>query len=179
MNVLVTAASHEGSTLEVAEAIAGVLRRRGLQVTVATPDAIDDVAPFDAVVAGSAVYERRWLGPAVEFIRSHAATLATRPVWLFSSGPVGDPKRAFVRQMTVDPIEVPVLVELTRARGHRLFGGKFVRESGPWSRRLELLVFRGIEGDWRDWDAIEAWAGEIADALAHADWFRRLDERAG
>ncbi|HVC88121.1 MAG TPA: flavodoxin domain-containing protein [Gaiellaceae bacterium] len=166
MNVLVTAASQQGATRGIAEAIARELRLRGLDVTIATPEEIDDVEDYDAFVIGSAIYVGHWLESATEFVRRFAPTLSQRPVWLFSSGPVGDPKRKLVQKMTADPVELPELVALSGAREHRLLAGKLAGRGLPRPQRAALLVFRGIEGDWRDWAAVEHWAGEIAAGLA-------------
>ena len=137
-----------------------------MDATVAAPDEIVDVAGYDAVVLGSAIYAGHWLEPATAFARRFAPTLSQRPVWLFSSGPVGDPRRKLVQKMTADPVELPELLALTRAREHRIFAGKLVATGHGGAQRLSLLICRGIEGDWRDWAAIERWAGEIADSLA-------------
>jgi len=89
--VLVCAASKYGATSEIAQAVADVLAGRGCQVTVLPPEKAGAVEEYDAVVLGSAVYMGRWLKPARELTARSAAALATRPVWLFSSGPVGEP----------------------------------------------------------------------------------------
>ena len=169
MNVLVTAASQHGSTYALAEAIGRTLRRRGCTVTVAEPESVTSVDEYDAFVLGSAVYMGRWLAPGVELVRRFGPALAERPVWLFSSGPVGDPRRKLVQKMTADPLELPELLQLTQAREHRIFAGKLSDDGLSGPRRLSLLVFRGIEGDWRDWPAVERWSTEIADALVIAE----------
>lgn len=166
MNVLVTAASRQGATYGIAEAIGRMLRDRGLDVAVAAPDEIGDVASYDAFVIGSAIYMGHWLEPATAFVRRVAPTLSQRPVWLFSSGPVGDPRRKLVQKMTADPIELPELLALTEACEHRIFAGKLTGKGLRGPQRLSLLIFRGIEGDWRDWTAIERWADEVAGSIA-------------
>jgi menaquinone-dependent protoporphyrinogen oxidase len=165
MNVLVTAASQQGSTFGIAEAIGRTLRSRGLDVTVARPDSVASVDDYDAVLVGSAMYMGRWLETGTEFVRRFAPVLAERAVWLFSSGPVGDPQRKLVQKMTADPIELPELLRLTNAREHRIFAGKLSGKGMSGPRRLSLLVFRGFDGDWRDWSAVERWTAEIGDAL--------------
>lgn len=166
MRVLVTAASQQGATHGIAEAIGRRLRLRGLDATVAGPDEIVDVAAYDAFVIGSAIYMGHWLEPATAFVDRHAPMLSQRPVWLFSSGPVGDPTRRLVQKMTADPVELPELLTLTKAREHRIFAGRLAGQGLHGPQRLSLLIFRGIEGDWRDWTAIERWADEIATGLA-------------
>lgn len=177
MDVLVAAASREGSTLEIAESIARVLREQGLEVSVGSPDAAAALDGFDAVVLGSAVYRGHWLPAALAFARARAADLAARPVWLFSSGPVGDPDGRLTRSMYADPLDVPELLELTRAHEHRLFAGRLTAADQPPLRRLSLRLVRGVDGDFRDWQAIEEWAKDIAGTLAHAEWYRRLDTK--
>jgi menaquinone-dependent protoporphyrinogen oxidase len=163
--VLVTAASQQGATREIAEAIGRRLGAQGLAATIATPDEIADVSHYDAFVIGSAIYMGHWLEPATAFVHRFAPTLSQRPVWLFSSGPVGDPSRKLVQKMTADPVELPELLALTKAREHRIHAGKLAGGALPGHQRLSLLIFRGIEGDWRDWTAIERWADEIAQSL--------------
>lgn len=165
MNVLVTAASQQGATRGIAEAIARRLRTRGLGATVAAPEEIVEVAEYDAFVVGSAIYAGHWLEQATSFVDRLSPTLSQRPVWLFSSGPVGDPRRRLVQKMTADPIELPELLALTKAHEHRILAGMLTGKGLPRAQRLSLLVFRGMEGDWRDWPAIGHWADEIADAL--------------
>ena len=173
MNVLVTAASKQGATSEIAEAIAQSLRQRGLDTTVSAPERVEDVRGYDAFVIGSAVYMGHWLEPATELVHRSAAAMADRPVWLFSSGPVGDPQRKLVQQMGADPAELPSLLAQTKAREHRMFAGKLVKEHVSRAQRISLSIFRGFEGDFRIWPEIEQWASQIADALVgrgvHAD----------
>jgi menaquinone-dependent protoporphyrinogen oxidase len=165
MNVLVTAASKEGSTTEIAEAIARTLRRRGLDATVSPPQRVGDACGYDAFVIGSAVYMGRWLEPSSDLVRRLGRAVSDRPVWLFSSGPVGDPSRKLVQQMGADPAELPALLAQTKAREHRMFAGKLVKEHVSRAQRLSLSIFRGFEGDFRDWADIDRWASQIADAL--------------
>lgn len=165
MNVLVTAASEQGSTFEIAETIGRVLRERGFDSTVSRPEQVDDVTTYDAVVIGSAIYTGHWLEPANDFARRFAHELTQKPVWLFSSGPVGDPHRKLVQKMTADPLELPSLLAETHAREHRILAGKLVGDHLGRAQRLSLLLFRGMQGDWRDWAEIERYASAIADEL--------------
>jgi menaquinone-dependent protoporphyrinogen oxidase len=165
MNVLVTAASKQGATTEIAKAIAQTLRKRGLETTVLAPERVEDVRGYDAFVIGSAVYMGHWLEPATDLVRRSGAEMADRPVWLFSSGPVGDQTRKLVQRMGADPVELPALLAQTKAREHRMFAGKLIKEHVSRAQRISLSIFRGFEGDFRDWTEIDRWASMIADAL--------------
>jgi menaquinone-dependent protoporphyrinogen oxidase len=178
MNVLVAAASKEGATAEIAEAIAQVLSKRGLDTTVSAPERVEDVRCYDAFVVGSAVYTGHWLEPATDLLSRCGAAMADRPVWLFSSGPVGDPTRKLVQQMGADPVELPALLAQTKAREHRMFAGKLAKERVSRAQRLSLFIFRGFEGDWRDSGEIQQWASLIAEALTAGQRSPRVAEEA-
>jgi menaquinone-dependent protoporphyrinogen oxidase len=84
------------------------------------------------------------------------------PVWLFSSGPVG-PVDHPIPPGTPD--EVPVLMRLTRAIEHRTFGGRLDMGSLYFAERAAARMIHAPEGDSRDWDTVDVFAGEIADEL--------------
>ncbi|MEJ2578804.1 MAG: flavodoxin domain-containing protein [Kineosporiaceae bacterium] len=119
-----------------------------------------DLDGADAVVLGSALYLRRWLEPAVGFARDHAEALRERAVWLFSSGPVGEPA------MHEGPLDLDELLALTGAREHRVFGGRLdpdELDDGELGVVAELDV---TGGDYRDWAAVRGWAARLADDLS-------------
>ena len=121
MRVLVTAATKHGATREIAQVIGDALRDQGLDPTVIEPEQVDTVDDYDAVVLGSAVYAGRWLKPAKQLVDRCGGALSARPVWLFSSGPIGDPPKP-----EEDPADVAEILAVTRAREHRLFAGKLM-----------------------------------------------------
>jgi menaquinone-dependent protoporphyrinogen oxidase len=160
MRVLVTAATKYGATAEIAAAIAEVLDEHGLEATMLPPEQVERVDGYDAAVVGSAVYAGHWLKPARELVERHSAALADRPVWLFSSGPVGDPPKP-----EEDPVDVADLLATIGAREHRIFAGKLVRKQLSFPERAIVSALRVPEGDFRDWTEIRQWAASIADAV--------------
>jgi menaquinone-dependent protoporphyrinogen oxidase len=161
MRVLVTAATKYGATVEIATAIAEVLGEHGLDPAVVPPEQVQKADGYDAVVVGSAVYAGHWLKPARELVDRLGDALVERPVWLFSSGPVGDPPKP-----EEDPVDVADLVALTKAREHRVFAGKLARKQLSFPDRAIASALRVPEGDFRDWTEIRQWAAAIATALA-------------
>jgi menaquinone-dependent protoporphyrinogen oxidase len=93
MTVLVSAASKHGATTEIASALAEGITRRGVVAEVRDPAEVAGVTGYDAVVLGSAVSMGHWLGEAKELVSRVGADLRDRPVWLFSSGPIGEPPK--------------------------------------------------------------------------------------
>jgi menaquinone-dependent protoporphyrinogen oxidase len=163
MNVLVTAASRHGATTAIAEAIGAPLREAGLTVDVLPPQDVADLERYDAVVLGSGVYAGRWVDTARAFVDRHADALATRPVWLFSSGPLGDPPKP-----AEAPPEGEAIRERIAAREHRVLPGRLDRHDLGFVERTVVAAVRAPDGDFRDWAAIRAWATAIAAQLAEA-----------
>jgi menaquinone-dependent protoporphyrinogen oxidase len=168
MRALVTAASKHGATAEIAAAIGEGLRRRGLEVAVVPAELAGSVSGYDAVVLGSAVYGGHWLKPATELATHARDAFRSKQVWLYSSGPVGDPSRKLAQKMGADPVELPKLTAAVHPREHRMFSGRLERRNLPFFQRAALFFFRGLEGDFRDWDEIDAWAEAIAESLMAA-----------
>jgi menaquinone-dependent protoporphyrinogen oxidase len=162
VRVLVTAASRHESTREIAAAIAAGLIDRGIDSVAVSAEDVTTLDGFDAVVLGSAVYMGRWLGEARRLAQIQASALCMMPVWLFSSGPVG-PADHPIPPGT--PADVPVLMRLTRAIGHRTFAGRLDTRRLHFTERAAARTIHARDGDSRNWDAIDRFAGEIADRL--------------
>ena len=161
MRVLVASASKHGSTTEIARAIGTALLLRMVDADVRTVESVVTIEGYDAVVLGSGVYMGHWLEPAKRFIEQHAEELRQRPVWLFSSGPLGDPPKP-----VTEPADVADLIESTRAREHRVFAGSLDKHELGIAERAMVAAVRAPEGDFRPWDEIDTWVGGIVAELA-------------
>ncbi len=160
MHVLVTAATKHGATAEIASAIGETLAGRGIQVTVADPADVTDLDGYDAVVLGSAVYAGHWLEAAKALADRLGEALASRPVWLFSSGPVGDPPRP-----DEGPADVSGIIQTAQAQDHRVLPGRLDKSKLGFGEKAIVMALRAPEGDFRDWQQIRTWASGIADTL--------------
>ena len=87
--------------------------------------------------------------------------MRARPLWLFSSGPVGDPLKP-----EEDPVDVEQIMSILGAREHRVFAGRIDKSLLSFAEKAIVKALKVPEGDWRDFGAVKAWAGEIAAALA-------------
>jgi menaquinone-dependent protoporphyrinogen oxidase len=168
MSTLVAYASKYGSTEGIAERIAATLKSEGLQVDSKPIEAAGDVAGYESFVIGSAVYAFHWTKPAAEFVRRHRSLLAGRPVWLFSVGPLG-PKA----DGAVKPRDFAELSDTINARDHHLFYGAIELSKLKGTDRLFGRMFKSFQGDFRDWEEIDAWARRIAHELADAPAAKR------
>jgi menaquinone-dependent protoporphyrinogen oxidase len=160
MKVLVTAATKHGATGEIAQAIAQTLRDYGLDSTVLPPEQVEAVDGYHAVLTGSAGCAGRWLRSAKELADRWGSALTARPVWPFSSGPVGDPPKP-----EEDPVDVAEVLAVTAAREHRLVAGRLDRKRLTFPEKMIVSALHAPEGDFRAWTEITTWAATIAAAL--------------
>lgn len=160
ISVLVTYGTTNGSTAQIAESVADVLRKEGLVPDLLPARSVVDVTPYDAVVVGGALYAARWHRDARRFLSRHGRQLAGRPLWFFSSGPLD----ASASERDIPPVRgVRRAMVRLDARGHVTFGGCL--EEGAKGRIAQSIVRNGKGGDFRDFGAIEEWAARIADEL--------------
>lgn len=172
MRVLVGYASAHGSTRGVAERVATMLVVSGVEVEVHPMDEPVDLAGFDAAVLGSAVHDGRWLPEGAAFVARHADALASRRVWLFSVGTIGDHSSALGPRATKKfqarypgPKDLSRFRDLIRYREHRGFAGVMSKHDWPRRGRMFFRLMGGTYGDHRPWPEIDAWAESIAHEL--------------
>jgi menaquinone-dependent protoporphyrinogen oxidase len=167
--VLVTYATRCGSTAGVAEAIAKTLAEGGAAVELRPMQEVKDVAPYSAVVAGSAIRDGKWLPEAMEFVQKHRAALARKPFAPFLvCMTLAMPNRNYQAHVAIwlDPVRAlvpPVSVGL-------FAGALDISKLRSFKERLmfRMSVAMGVwkEGDHRDWDAIRSWAREVRGRIA-------------
>ena len=164
--VLVAYGSRLGSTRGIAERIAARLRTHGIDTTACDVQTGFEPGRYDAFVIGSAVYAGHWLKDVTRRVGEHTAVLSARPVWLFSSGPVG---KLATGSAPVAPAEVRGLESAVNAREHRIFAGALDRGTVDGARfgTAERFIAKRFvpEGDYRDWTEIDTWADSIAHSL--------------
>ncbi|MGP3948970.1 flavodoxin domain-containing protein [Streptomyces sp. 7N604] len=159
--VLVAYGTKSGSTAEIAEWIGESLRESGLDTEVRSAAEVRDLEGYDVVVLGGGLYAGRWQRDATRFARRHHKALATRPVWLFSSGPLD----SSANERDIPPARgVARIVKRLDAREHITFGGRLQEGAKGWIARQ--IVRSGKGGDFRDPERIRAWARGIAVEIA-------------
>lgn len=168
MHVLVAYASKHGATQGIAERLADQLRAAGLEAEARPVDDARDLGAYDAFVIGSALYMFHWMKEATKFVRRQRTVLSSRPVWLFSSGPVGtettDAQGRDLRAVS-GPKELDELFAALYPRDHHVFWGA-VRHDALGKGLIDRMTARWMpEGDYRDWQEIDGWAAAIAAEL--------------
>lgn len=161
--VLVAVASRHGSTAEIATRIGARLSETLPSpewfIDVADTDSIDSLDNYDAVVLGSAIYVGHWLKSARKLLEK--VDVAPRlGMWLFGSGPANDGAQ------DSESVEVAVsAVSRLGIRDNIIFAGRINLDSLGRIEQMLTSAMKVAGGDFRDWDAIDAWADGIAHDL--------------
>jgi menaquinone-dependent protoporphyrinogen oxidase len=159
-SILIAYATKHGSTREVADSLAAALRERELDVGTLPAAQVDDLSPYDGVVVGGSLYTGRWHPDALDFLKRHRGALERLPVAVFAMGPrtmdthdVAQSRaqldHALAKVPGVDPFAVTI------------FGGVL----DP--RKLHFPFNRMPASDARDWDAVHAWASDLAQGFVY------------
>jgi menaquinone-dependent protoporphyrinogen oxidase len=163
-SVLLAYATGYGSTREVAEIIAQVLRDAGMNVDLHPASEVRTLQGYGQVVLGAPLFMFHWHNDALHFLSHFRQALLGLPVAVFALGPVHDPhddqewqdsRDQLAKELARFPWFQPVAVEM--------FGGKY----DPEKLKFPLKMFAGKElaSDIRDWEAIRAWAGTLSERL--------------
>lgn len=163
--VIVAYATKHGATAEIAEKIGGILREAGLSVEVLPVKKAGDPAAYAAVVLGSAVYIGQWRKEAAAFLTVNEGALASRPVWLFSTGPTGTGDPVEIMKGWRFPERLQPIADRIRPRDIAIFHGALDEKQLNLAEKMAIKMVKAPIGDFRDWSAVTAWAATIADSL--------------
>lgn len=167
--ILIAYDTEHGATATITDRIADVLCREGYQVDLSLARNVEDVSGYDGVIAGSPIYMSKWLPEIKAFLKQFKNDLAEKPVALFitctylkDSNDTTERRAKAVElyvaptiesYLTTDPVSIGIL------------SGEF-QYAELYPLELFLMKLSGFqEGDFRNWEKIEAWATELADLL--------------
>lgn len=167
--LLIAYTTKNGSTKEVAEAIAQTLGGEGLESKVLNLRQVDSLAGYRAIVIGAPFYYGAWSKDALAFIEKHRRELESLPVALFALGPSSE-KGEELRKACEHFRQVLVNSVTLKPFAAEVFGGRFdPTKLGLAEKLVACLPACPLHGlpasDARDWKAIEAWAKAVAEGL--------------
>ena len=151
--VLVAYATRRGSTAELADAIAEVLRDHNLRADVYAARDLAGLEPYSAVVVVAALYIGRLHGDARRFLTRHRRRLETLPVALFVPGPVANKEKDWTAARVQLDKELARLPWLAPVAAH-VVGGVFDPRRLGFPYALIPALRRMPATDARDWEAI-------------------------
>ncbi len=162
--ILVTYASQGGATAGVAEAIGQALSGNGNVVDVHPAKEIVDLSPYRAVVIGSAVHSGKWMPEALEFIASHQDALRRIPTAIFQVCMMLATNNEQYKRMVpnwLDPLRAQIKPIAEASFAGALWPDRYAKLSEKLGLRIFLASIKLEAGDYRDWDAIHAWAENL------------------
>ncbi len=191
--ILITYATKSGSTAEVAQAIGGELAGHGALADVLPIESVHDLSRYNAVIIGAPMI-MGWHSSAVEFIEQNWPALCQVPVAYFflalnltktANGHVDgipvfqDPSLAKLPKnaaklsykenyATVPNYLGPVLQKTPQVKpvSVAFFNGKLdTARLDLFSRLFVTMIIGARSGDYRNWDAIHAWAVDLFPTL--------------
>lgn len=161
--ILVAYASRHGSTVEIAQAIGKELAAAGLAVDVAEIRTVSTLTGYSGVVIGGPLYMGSVDGAVGKFVVRYHEQLQNLPVAAFAVG---------IAPKSPDPAAVGMAMEaLKKSLGPLtpvssiLFAGNLDPAKINFVMRKFLAMAKIPSGDFRDWDAIAAWANELPEKL--------------
>ncbi|QLH75270.1 MAG: flavodoxin domain-containing protein [Methanomassiliicoccales archaeon] len=173
MRTLVAYGTKYGSTKEIAEKVAKVLRSTGNEADLY--DVKDgnkpDLTRYDMVVIGSAIMMGRWTKPAERFVATNEKELGSKKVAVFvCCGDAGNPDliskaqkeyldEFLARYPSIRPVSTGLFAGVINFPKYGLLVRTIMKSE---------VVKRGLSGadvstvyDLRDWNAVETWAGSL------------------
>jgi menaquinone-dependent protoporphyrinogen oxidase len=158
--ILVVHASRKGSTEEIARAIAQELQAAGAAAEVAGMEGAFVGNNVQAVVIGAPVYGGHIVPAVVKFVAGNRPRLEQIPVAAFAVGiapvmPQAGPVEKLLEELkkSLAPL-TPVAITM--------FAGKLDPAKLSFVERTMTKMLKVPTGDFRNWEAIRAWAREVA-----------------
>jgi menaquinone-dependent protoporphyrinogen oxidase len=158
--ILVAYASRKGSTAGIAQAIGKELTLEGYTVDVSEMKSVTSLAGYNAVVIGAPVYTGKVTGDVAAFVSTNKDELSRVPVAGFVTGiaPVY-PKTGDVKGFTD---QLVTALSPVRPVAVTMFAGTLDAGKMNLVERSLTTLMKVPTGDFRDWDAIAAWAKTLA-----------------
>ncbi len=160
--VLIAYITKTNSTKEVAEEIAKVIEAKGHDVSVKPVDSVESLEGIDRVVLGAPINGMKWHPDTKTFVTKFKDALSLIPTAYFSlSIVIKEGATMWKKAVEKGFDEVSRMVEPVKTG---TFGG-YSADPLPGFLRLIFRLPKDIANDQRDWDAIKAWAEELAAGL--------------
>lgn len=165
--ILVVYGTKTGCTGGIAEKIAETLAASGATVDVRPAGDKPDPSGYDAVVVGSGIRAGSWHTSVKEWVAANAETLKSRPTAFFTAclTMASNPEKADEVRAYTDPLIAETGIEPVDLG---LFAGMNVPKAFSLPERLIMKMMKAPEGDFRDYEAVAAWAKVAAPKLGLA-----------
>lgn len=173
-NVLVLYATYHGSTAQIAEFIRVKLNNGEITASVKSIEDYIDFSGYSGIIMGAPIHRGKWMEDAVEFVNKHRDKFDNLPFACFytcMSKAKIPPSEETLDELSSYQTAMRDLFPKLNPSQIGSFAGKldydkcnFLTKIVMWS----ILSKNSLEaGDYRDWQAIESWTGEIKEKLLY------------
>jgi menaquinone-dependent protoporphyrinogen oxidase len=157
--ILVAYTSPNGSTAEIAQAVAEELKAAGCTADIAELNRVTTLSGYDGIVVGAPLYMGNLVKDVAKFVGRFREPLASLPVASFAVGltPISE------RVGNVDHAMECLHNALSPVKpvGTILFAGKLDPAKLGFIQRKMMEIGNVPSGDFRDWNLIAAWARDL------------------
>ena len=166
--VLVAYASEFGTTGEVAQAVAARFCQAGATTDTKRIRDVGDLSIYDAVVIGGAIQYENWMSEARDFVTRNEAVLSTIHVaYFFTCAALSDPSPKAIDKANGYADKLEAVSHRVNPVSIGRFAGVLDYNRMNLRTRIGLRVIFTVmgvnEGDYRDWNAINAWSDSITE----------------
>ncbi len=160
--ILVTYATRKGSTAEIAGAVGKELQSAGYDVVVSDMKMVTSLEGYDAVILGAPVYMHKVIELG-KFAKRFREELVPKPVAVFAVGmaPVSNKPGEVEEETKILSASITPKSPVSVA----LFAGKVDPAQFNFLIRRMVEAEKSMVGDFRDWDAIAAWARDLPEKM--------------
>jgi menaquinone-dependent protoporphyrinogen oxidase len=162
MKCLIAYKTKTGTTQEIAQRVAEVLKKKGVDADVASIDASPDLAGYSRVVLGCPINGMK-LMPEMEAYVTQKVVGKKVPVDMFVVSYMYYKGRAMWKK-AIDK-DVSRIATLASAQNKIVFGGR-IAGMLPGVMRFMFGIAKDTPLDQRDWGQIESWASDLAARVA-------------
>ena len=160
-HILLAYATTYGSTKEVAVSMADIFRSTNVAVDLLPARQVSSLKDYFAVILGAPLYMFHWHADARKFLARHQQALSALPVAVFALGPFHNQEKELTgarEQLDKALLKFPWL----KPAAIQVFVGKFDPARLRFPYNLIGPLKKMPASDERDWQAIQAWANEVA-----------------
>jgi menaquinone-dependent protoporphyrinogen oxidase len=164
-SILVAYATRYGSTQGVAEAVAVVLRERGLEVELQPIQKVRSLEGYRAIVLGAPLYIGNLPKDVYRFLEQQRESLMTRAVAVFALGPLSDEENEY-QGSRAQLDKVLAKFAWLKPCAIEVFAGKYDPKKLRFPDNLLGIIpaspLHNVPAkDMRNWPAIQAWANKL------------------
>jgi Flavodoxin len=170
--ILVAYSTWAGATHQVADEIARQLRTHDVEVEAASVGDVKDISTYQAIITGSSIHAGQTNGAFNRFLRKFKKQLSAMPVGVFAvcanmseenprarKETLGWLNKTLEKFPSIKPVSIGLFAGAVITEGEDFQKLNFMFRKVVASMKDTLSKDHG-KSDFRDWDAIRAWADE-------------------